>query len=531
MRALLPYFKLPKTHFISLLLLASLFFWGNGNFDLFDNSETHYTRVAQEMAATQDYGNLYFNGAPWFVHPPLYFWTTTCITKLFGWSPFVLRFQEALFSLGTVFLTYFIGRLFFGQAIALIASLIYGSSFYIVIIGKLAIFDAHLYFFMLLSLYLILLTLHRPNVSQRVFILAGIATGLGILSKGPISLVQQLLFLGPYLLLIKRLNLLKSVWLWIGLGVSIIIPSPWYIAQLLEHGQPFFDIALKDYTWHRFFGVVENQSGPWYYYFFVLAAFFPWIAWLPNTLRYFFKQRPWQKQGLASSGLLFCWVAMISTFVFFSVAQTKLPNYIYLIFPFLSIVIAQWVFTQPSKKALLAPLTIFSILILIAGVTTTVYDVSASDQHLIRLTFLALTLPSFLFIASMFRRHAITTSFGIYCIGFFGTILWLTHVILPKVSTYDDIKTASNIILSVGAPLDTYEVVHYQGFKPSFMVRLNKNIHLINTPKAFASVRQSSNNVFILTNTDTLLELPLSINKHQSWTINKKTLLLLKHEH
>ena len=112
-------FHIKKSHFFVLLLVSLLFFLGNGQFDLFDNSETHHTRVTQEMAQTGDLLNLSYNGKPWYVHPPLYFWLTTASTHVFGWSETVLRFQSALFSSFNVFLTYLIGHLFLDQPLPL----------------------------------------------------------------------------------------------------------------------------------------------------------------------------------------------------------------------------------------------------------------------------------------------------------------------------------------------------------------------------------------------------------------------------
>ena len=232
-------FHINRAHFIAIIIVSFLFFLGNGQFDLFDNSETHYTRVSQEMVATGDYINLSFNGEPWFVHPPLYFWTTSIITKFFGWEPGVLRFQEAFFSTGIVLLTYLLANLFFGSAIAIGASLICATSLYIIILGKLAIFDAHLYFFMMMSLYIILSYLYLDKRRGWWMIAAGVATGLGILSKGPIALVQQLLILFPFILVTKQYHFLRSFWVWLGIIVSLLVPSPWYAHQLLHHGMPF----------------------------------------------------------------------------------------------------------------------------------------------------------------------------------------------------------------------------------------------------------------------------------------------------
>lgn len=469
--------SLPKRHLAALLLVCSLFFIGNGQFELFDNSETHYTRVAQEMDSSKDYLNLYFNGKNWFVHPPLYFWQTNIMTSFLGWSNTVLRLQSAIFSSLSVFTLYFLGRLFFMRHTAIIASIIFGTSFYIIALGKLAIFDAQLYFCMLISLYFILRFIHDDRHRSKWMIYAGLFTGIGILTKGPISIVQQLLFLGPYILLIKRVDILKNKNLWIGALIAILIAAPWYTHQLMVHGKPFFDAALRDYTWLRFFGVVEGQTGPWYYYFLVLFAFFPWIAWLPGLIITHLNLKPWLNKDLKSNGILFCWCAILITFIFFTIAKTKLPNYIYLMFPFLSLLIADWLDKVKNKRTIFISLFTFIIVVTLAGTQIQVYDIDQSSQLLLKMTFFVLSIPTIAFIIGNIRRKSLEWMFVVYAIINFSSIAWLTGVILPKVSEYDDVKKAAQIIIA-DASGTTYEVIHFKEFNPSLLVRLNKNVVL-----------------------------------------------------
>ena len=71
------FFRLSRSHFLALTgLCFFLFAFGNGLYTLFDSSETHYATVAREMVRAGNWLTLTFNGSPWFVHPPFYFWWT-----------------------------------------------------------------------------------------------------------------------------------------------------------------------------------------------------------------------------------------------------------------------------------------------------------------------------------------------------------------------------------------------------------------------------------------------------------------------
>ncbi len=489
--------SLPKRHLAALLLVCSLFFIGNGQFELFDNSETHYTRVAQEMDHSKDYLNLYFNGNNWFVHPPLYFWQTNVITSIFGWSNTILRLQSAFFTSLSVFTLYFLGRLFFMRHIAIMSAIIFGTSFYIVSLGKLAIFDAQLYFCMLSSLYFILRFIHADTQQLKWMMYAGVLTGIGILTKGPISIVQQLLFLGPYIVLIKRMDILKNKYLWGGGLIALLIAAPWYAHQLIIHGKPFFDAALRDYTWLRFFGVVEGQTGPWYYYFLILFAFFPWVAWLPALIVNHLKVKPWKNKDMKSLGIIFCWCAIIVTFCFFTIAKTKLPNYIYLLFPFLSLLIADWLDQQKNKRTIFISLFTFIIVVIFAGTQIQVYDIDQQSQLLLKMTFFVLSIPTIAFIIGNMRKKSLEWMFVVYAIINFSSIAWLTGVILPKVSDYDDVKKAAQII-SADASGTSYEVIHFKEFNPSLLVRLNKNVTLTGSINEVKEKVESNGTTYVI---------------------------------
>src|SRR5436305_3095809 len=63
---------------------------------LWDNSETAYGEVAREILLTHDWVVMHFNGLPYFIQPPLYFWISAIFASLFGVSSFAMRLPSAL---------------------------------------------------------------------------------------------------------------------------------------------------------------------------------------------------------------------------------------------------------------------------------------------------------------------------------------------------------------------------------------------------------------------------------------------------
>lgn len=227
------YFSIRKIHLLVLGVLCFFFFiLGNNNFTLFDNSETHYARVSQEMANTGNYLTLTFNGEPWFVHPPLYFWMTQVTAPLFDWSPFGLRLQEGVFGFGVILLTYLLGQLFFSQSIGFTAALILATSLYFIVMARLAIFDTHFLFFTLLSTYCYLIGIEKTAYRHLAFLIAAISVVLAVLVKGPFGLIHPALMLIPFLAYKRRLSLLISKEFLLSLVLIFVLASPWYIYEL-----------------------------------------------------------------------------------------------------------------------------------------------------------------------------------------------------------------------------------------------------------------------------------------------------------
>jgi len=453
-----------------------LFMFGNGNYTLFDNSEPHYSRVSQELAQNSDKLSLTFNGEPWYVHPPLYFWMTHALTALFGWSEFVLRFWEGFFGILGLIATYFLGKLFYNRKTGLLAALLLGSSLYYIVLSRLAIFDTVLNTFMLLTLLGFFYGLMHPTKRAWSFVLGGVCMGLAIMTKGPIGLVQPGAALFIYILWTRQRSILSTIWLWIGIGIALLISAPWYIYELIMHGQPFFEIALKDYTWYRFFDVVEGQTGTWYFYFPVLLGFFPWMMYLPSILFRAVQNKIWQIKGSHDAYfVLFCWIFIVFTFVFFSLAQTKLPSYILGIFPFLSLLIAHDILHTHEKPLLGSLSLLFPISASILLFTSMQIPLPApytTEQPLVIGYFLILTLGGWGY-CLLFLRHrlaAVGLAVATLCISTF----YLTHTIMPSFENYKEPHAIVQALSTINPP---YQLVSVNSFSPYMKYYLNRNIY------------------------------------------------------
>jgi 4-amino-4-deoxy-L-arabinose transferase-like glycosyltransferase len=293
---------------------------GLGASPLWDQDETKYAQVAREILWTGDWLTLHWNGQPWFVHPPLYFWLVAATAKVLGLTEFTARVWSALFGAGAVLLTGLLAQGWFSARAGWLAALVLATTLQWFAQSRLAVFDSVLVFWMLGTLLGFSAGIRG---SRGGYLWAFACAGLGTLTKGPVAALVPGLAALVYLAWRRELGKLRQVPWVAGLAVYTVLGLGWYAAGFLRHGRPFVDSVLGYYTVNRFVGVVENQAGPvWYYVPVLLLGGLPWnsfwVLW-PRLLRGGAEVMP------------AVWCAVV--FAFFSAAQTKLPNYVLSFYP------------------------------------------------------------------------------------------------------------------------------------------------------------------------------------------------------
>jgi 4-amino-4-deoxy-L-arabinose transferase-like glycosyltransferase len=317
---------------------------GLGVGTLWDNSETAYGEVAREILLTHNWVVMHLNNVPYFIQPPLYFWFGAIFSLLMGPTPFALRLPSALATIALAALTGYVVARQAGTRVGVYAAVILSTCLMQAVIGRLAIMDALLDLAVAMTIFFWFRGLETGR--DRYSIYGWIAAGGGFLAKGLVAPVVALLVIVPYYLWNRRYEPAHPptarAWI-VGLLAFLAIVAPWPIA-LVAHDRLFpLEKLIGEYTVGRYTGVVENQSGPlWYYVPVIILGFFPWIAFLPmaivygvNQLRANFAQ---DRQLARLVRLGFAWIVM--PLLFFSFARTKLPNYVALELPALALITA-----------------------------------------------------------------------------------------------------------------------------------------------------------------------------------------------
>jgi 4-amino-4-deoxy-L-arabinose transferase-like glycosyltransferase len=161
-----------------------------------------------------------FNGQLRDAKPVMLYWLIMSAYGMFGVGEFAARFWSAALAVGTVLMTYQIGRRLFNAQVGLWAGLILSTSLMFDVAGRAATPDSVLIFFVTLSLMVYVLGAFPqkrdagdglPDVDRGFFPQRWVVVALfyavmggGILAKGPVALVVPTAVIGMFLLLRRQ---------------------------------------------------------------------------------------------------------------------------------------------------------------------------------------------------------------------------------------------------------------------------------------------------------------------------------------
>ena len=139
-------------HQALLALMAAVIFFANlGSYALFNEDEPKNASCGAEMFRRGDLIVPTFNEALRTDKPILVYWLMITSYKLFGISEFSARFASSLLSVGTVLLTYHLGRKLYSAQVGLLSSCILCTCLLFTAVGRAATPDATLIFFVTLT--------------------------------------------------------------------------------------------------------------------------------------------------------------------------------------------------------------------------------------------------------------------------------------------------------------------------------------------------------------------------------------------
>jgi 4-amino-4-deoxy-L-arabinose transferase-like glycosyltransferase len=376
-----------------LAAIASLLFFCNlGGAHLWDEDEAIFSQTAREMYDRGEAVVPYFNGQLFAHKPPLMYWFMAAGYGLFGTGEFAARCFSAVFGVGSVLLTYRLGRLIFSPTAGFWAGLVLATSLNFNVIARAATPDAFLVFFCTLSILFFVSGTAKAravsaDASERnapwagqtafepswtTYTLVYGAMGLAVLTKGPIGVVLPTAVLGLFLLVMRApagspgrdqskrgtssgalrvvshwlarvllpRHVLATIWSMRPLTAIVTVlavAGPWYLAVGLKTDGEFLSGFFGVHNLGRFLNAMENHRGPVFYYLIAMAAgFFPWSVlfgpMMVDVRRLLNGPTPWRAGYVLAISWVVVWVG------FFSLAGTKLPSYILPAYPGLALI-------------------------------------------------------------------------------------------------------------------------------------------------------------------------------------------------
>lgn len=310
-------------------------FYQLGTAALFEPDEGRNSEKAREILVLNDWVTPHENFHPVLDKPIFFYWLIALSYKLFGVSEWAARLPSALAALGCVVLIYHFARARWGRWEALWGALILFTSNQFFILARVVIFDMTLAFLQTLALWAFYEAQHADETSRRrnLCVIMYLALGAATLTKGLIGVVIPGIVIFFYLLIGRRWQILRRIYLLPGALLFIAVVSPWYLLADVHNAG-----YLSYYIWTEHFGryVTANfdRWQPWYYFIAVgIVGFFPWTLLLPFVVK-----EHWRRDLDDKTLFLVLWTLL--PFVFFSVSKSKLPHYILPIFPALSILTA-----------------------------------------------------------------------------------------------------------------------------------------------------------------------------------------------
>ncbi len=341
------------------------YFAGLGLNPLLDPDEPIYGQFIKEMVRGGDWLTPRYDGGLWFDKPPLFYWLSSICAKLLGHSELTVRMPSAIFATLIVLMTYFLVSHDFGKRAGALAGAVVGTSLLQLIMSHAAATDAVLVFFLTAGLYAYRRWLDTDARLPRLGWAAacGAAVGFGMLTKGPVAPLLLAAAMLLHLAWVRQLRRLRLPDLAAGVGLSVLIGLPWYIAMYVMHRQVFVDQFVLANNLERFLQPLhKSQTSHWTSYFrnipIMLAFFFPWTVFLPQAL---------VKGNRANAGwkLAICWIVVVVGF--FSISRTQNFTYTYPAFPACALLVGA--FLDGHAKRLAAAKRPLLVGLVVAGLT------------------------------------------------------------------------------------------------------------------------------------------------------------------
>ncbi len=321
----------PLLPMSSVFALAVLLFFCRLHTPLLEPEEVRYAEIPRQMLAADRWLVPVLHGQDYLDKPPLFYWLVMASYRLFGVAEWSARLVPGLIGVLTVAVVYGWGRRALGPRAALAASLVLCLCPEFVYRGRMLTMNGLLGLCTTAALAAGHVARLGPRPRWGWWLAAGAATGLGLLTKGPVALALVAPPLAAAGWLDRRLARVGLVGWAAFLLAALAVAGPWYVT-VANRCPEFTGYFFWFHNVVRYTAPFDHAKPVWSYVPQLLLGMLPWTLLLVPLARLLARRR-----GSAAArrpGAL--GVALLAAgwgFAFFSLAGSKRPAYLVPVLP------------------------------------------------------------------------------------------------------------------------------------------------------------------------------------------------------
>ena len=397
--------------------------YGLTAYPLLEPDEGRNAEVAREMAATNDYVLPHLDGLPYVDKPVLFFAADAAVMEVLGPTALAARLPPLLFTLATIGVVAWFARRRGDARAAWTAAVATGAAPLTLGFARTVIFDSALTCFVVLAwvaFYEAISAIRdpmsvgepagpsdgadrTPDIGHRTSsarleawhwcAIAWAAIALAVLTKGPIGLALPLMVAIPYAVW-RRAG--RVLWEPVGPLLFAALALPW--VMLMSRRVPhFLAYALGTETFRRLLTPALGRTGPWWYFLpILLVGALPWSLLVLGGFRGAGIWRRRDRTIEPYTMFLLLWILV--PLVFFSLSESKRPQYVLPIVPGIALLAAHLARARgrfAGARTAAAGLMVIGLLLAAApSVVPRLTHVSGDIEQAVRPTALALATVS-----------------------------------------------------------------------------------------------------------------------------------------
>jgi 4-amino-4-deoxy-L-arabinose transferase-like glycosyltransferase len=324
---------------------------------IMDSDGTLYACIAKTIAQTNDFVNLKVQGKDWLDKPHFPFWMAAISYRIFGINTFAYKLPALLFwAFGGVY-TFLFAQKACNKSVAQLSVLIYVTATHLFISNNDVRAEPYLTGLLIGAVYHYYLASENKKWGKDILI-ASLYSGCALMTKGPFILIA---IGGGFIVewIIKKdwKQFYSIKWL-VAIVLTLVFTLPEFYClyqQFDLHPEKIvFDktgvSGVRFFWWDsqfgRFFnnGPIKGEGDKFFYLHTMLWAFLPWSL-------LFYMSFGWKLWSIKVAPRLNEYITLGGgglMFIVFSLSKFQLPHYLNILFPFFSIIAAQY-FLQVTK--------------------------------------------------------------------------------------------------------------------------------------------------------------------------------------